>query len=107
MISTDHSGALVPDLLGGALPRFPDRLAVDAAEGRLTFAEVNARAARLAGLLAARGIGAGRRVALLAMNDLEYLEIRVGVQRAGAILVPLNYRLRSRAVILADAESTC
>jgi acyl-CoA synthetase (AMP-forming)/AMP-acid ligase II len=106
MISTDHSGALVPDLLGGALPRFPDKLAVDAAEGRLTFAEVSDRAARMAGLLAARGIGAGDRVALLAMNDLEYLEIRVGVQRAGAILVPLNYRLSQAELtaILADAD---
>lgn len=106
MISTDHSGALVPDLLGGALPRFPDKLAVDAAEGRLTFAEVSDRAARLAGLLTQRGIGPGRRVALLALNDLEYLEIRVGVQRAGAILVPLNYRLSDAELtgILADAD---
>jgi acyl-CoA synthetase (AMP-forming)/AMP-acid ligase II len=106
MISTDHSGALVPDLLNGALPRFPDKVAVDAAEGRLTFAEVSDRAARLAGLLAQRGVGPGRRVALLAMNDLEYLEIRVGVQRAGAVLVPLNYRLAEAelAAIVADAD---
>ena len=40
------------------------------------------------------------------MNDLEYLEIRVGVQRAGAILVPLNHRLSQAelAAILEDAD---
>ena len=32
-------------------------------------------------------------MAILAFNELEYLEIQVGVQRAHAILVPLNYRL--------------
>jgi long-chain acyl-CoA synthetase len=40
------------------------------------------------------------------MNDLEYLEIRIGVQRAGAILVPLNYRLSAAELeaMLADAD---
>ena len=83
----------VPDLLRNPAKRFPDRLAVIEGSRRLTFAEVDRRADQLAAALQARGIEHGDRVALLAMNELEYLEIQVAAQRLGAILVPLNYRL--------------
>ncbi len=83
----------VPDLLRNPAKRFPDRLAVIEGSRRLTFAEVDRRADQLAAALQARGIEPGDRVALLAMNELEYLEIQVAAQRLGAILVPLNYRL--------------
>ena len=83
----------VPDLLHNPAKRFPDRLAVIEGSRRLTFAEVDRRADQLAAALQARGIEHGDRVALLAMNELEYLEIQVAAQRLGAILVPLNYRL--------------
>jgi acyl-CoA synthetase (AMP-forming)/AMP-acid ligase II len=59
----------------------------------LTFSEVDERADRLAAGLLELGIRPGDRVALLAFNELEYLEIQVGVQRARAVMVPLNYRL--------------
>lgn len=84
---------LVPDLLAHGVRRYPDRACVVVDDRALTFAETSARAARLAGLLRSRGLGDGRRVALLALNELEHLEIRVGTQRAGTIFVPLNYRL--------------
>jgi long-chain acyl-CoA synthetase len=89
----DVSGSLVPDLIGCATLRFPDKVAVDVDGDTLTFAELSDRASRLAAVLLERGIGEGERVALLALNERETLEIRVGAQRAGAILVPLNYRL--------------
>ena len=83
----------VPDLLRNPAKRFPDRVAVIEGSRRLTFAEVDRRADQLAAAMQARGIEHGDRVALLAMNELEYLEIQVAAQRLGAILVPLNYRL--------------
>ena len=97
--------SVVPDLLNHAARRFPSRLCV-AVEGRTaTFAQASARAAALAGHLEARGL-AGRRVAVLAYNELELIEIRAGVPRAGAILVPLNYRLSAGelAATIEDAE---
>jgi acyl-CoA synthetase (AMP-forming)/AMP-acid ligase II len=102
----DLSGSMVPDLIGHATRRFPDKTAVDLDGVTLTFAEVSDRASRLAGALRARGVTEGRRVALLALNELEFLEIRVGAQRAGAILVPLNYRLAEAelAMMLEDCE---
>jgi acyl-CoA synthetase (AMP-forming)/AMP-acid ligase II len=102
----DHSGALVPDLIAAPALRFPDKPAVRYRDQTLVFSELSERASRLAGLLRGRGIADGDRVALLAMNDLEYPEIRIGVQRAGAILVPLNHRLTENelASILDDAD---
>ncbi|HEY4280186.1 MAG TPA: AMP-binding protein [Conexibacter sp.] len=96
----------VPDLLAHASRRYPDKRCVAVGGRELTFAAADARAARFAALLHARGVGDGRRVALLALNELEYLEIRVGAQRAGAILVPLNYRLSEPELkaLLEDCE---
>jgi acyl-CoA synthetase (AMP-forming)/AMP-acid ligase II len=100
------AGSMVPDLIGHATRRFPDKTAVDLDGVTLTFGEVSDRASRLAAFLHGRGITQGRRVALLAYNELEFLEIRVGAQRAGTILVPLNYRLAEAelAMMLEDCE---
>jgi long-chain acyl-CoA synthetase len=105
-IPCERAGALVPDLLTCSERRYPDQIAVDAAGHTLTFAELSTRASQLAAMLHATGVSGGRRVGLLAMNDPEYLEIRVGAQRAGAILVPLNYRLAPAelAAIVQDAD---
>jgi long-chain acyl-CoA synthetase len=102
----DLSGSMVPDLLGHATRRFPDKVAVDLDGRTLTFAEVSHRASLVHGALRARGVTDGRRVATLMLNELEWLEVRVGAQRAGAILVPLNYRLGEGelAAMLEDAE---
>jgi acyl-CoA synthetase (AMP-forming)/AMP-acid ligase II len=103
---TNPAGAMVPDLIGHATRRFPEKVAVDLDGRRLTFAQVSDRASRFAGMLSSRGITDGRRVATLMLNELEWLEVRVGTQRAGAIQVPLNYRLTEPelARMLEDSE---
>ena len=83
----------IPDLLVNAATRFPQRPAVLEGERRLTFGEVDDRAARLAQAFADHGLRFGDRVAILAENELEYLEIQVAAQRAGVVPVPLNFRL--------------
>lgn len=58
-----------------------------------TWAETLARVQRLAGALHGLGVGAGDRVAILALNGLDYMETMVAAARLGLILVPLNVRL--------------
>lgn len=87
----------------------PDAVALkDGDDGReLTYAEFHRRARAGAAALAARfGIARGDRVAVLAANELEYVTLFFAVQRLGAILVPVNYRLTSREVehVLADSR---
>ena len=97
-----------PDALGFWRRLAPTRVAlVDRARGaRVTYAELDAAAARAAGTLAALGIGPGARVAALAENRAELVELFFACGRLGAALVPLNWRLAPAELgaVLADAR---
>jgi len=61
---------------------------------RRTLAELGDRSRRLAGGLLELGLQAGDRVAVLAENSAEYVELLFACQRLNLILVPLNSYLR-------------
>ena len=94
---------------------YPDRIAVR--HGRLAYSyrEFEARCRRLAGALAARGIGHGDTVAVMAPNVPALLEAHYAVPALGAVLNAINVRLDAAAiafcvehgharVLIADAE---
>jgi len=58
----------------------------------ITWNVFNEKANRFANLLISRGIGKGKKVAILLMNCLEWLPIYFGVLKTGAIAVPMNFR---------------
>jgi long-chain acyl-CoA synthetase len=59
-----------------------------------TYSELAERAARLAGALRERyGVAPGERVAIVAKNCVEYLEVLYGIWHAGAAAVPANAKL--------------
>jgi fatty-acyl-CoA synthase len=72
----------------------PHRVALeDALSGRtLTYAELDERASRCAGALAALGVAHEDRVAVLCRNRIEFFEIMFACGKLGAILAPLNWR---------------
>jgi fatty-acyl-CoA synthase len=70
----------------------PDRDAVVCGERRLSFAEFDARATRLASVLAGAGVGPGDLVALMLVNGPEYLEAFFAAQKLGAVPTNVNYR---------------
>ena len=74
----------------------------------LSYQEWDRRASRLASGLLAGGLKPGDRVGLLAYNCLEWMEIYVGLARAGLVAVPLNFRLTGPeiAYILGHAEAS-
>lgn len=73
---------------------------------RITYGRLRQRVRRLAGALAAAGVRPGDRVALLSGNAIAFVEVYYAVLTAGAILVPVNYRLTvaEHAALLNDAE---
>jgi acyl-CoA synthetase (AMP-forming)/AMP-acid ligase II len=71
----------------------PGRTAVTDGSRSSSYAELAARARSLAGVLAARGVGRGDRVALLSENRLEILEVFLAAARLGAIVACQNWRL--------------
>ncbi len=58
----------------------------------LSYAAWDERASRLANALLGLGLVKGDRVALLAFNAVEWLEIYVALARAGLVAVPINFR---------------
>ncbi|MGW4245188.1 AMP-binding protein [Nocardia sp. NPDC004722] len=64
------------------------------------------RAGRLAAALAAAGIGRGDRIAVMARNDIEFLETSLAAATCGANPVPINTRWQAPEVahLLADAK---
>ncbi len=73
----------------------------------VSYSELFSEANRVARVLSEKyKIGKGDRVAVLAMNELEYVFVFFAVQRLGAILVPVNFRLTPREVnhIISDSK---
>ena len=61
---------------------------------RYTFADLHETGERLAAALAdTYGLSRGDRVAVLAENTVEHVLLFIAAQKAGFVLVPLNYRL--------------
>jgi carnitine-CoA ligase len=87
--------------------RHGDRLLVRAGDEERTVAEMREAAARRAGGLAATGIGAGDRVALISENRLEVLELWLGCAWLGALFVPINTALKGAQLghLLSDADA--
>jgi O-succinylbenzoic acid--CoA ligase len=71
----------------------PAHAAAVLGETTLTYRELDAAATVLARRLREQGVVPGDRVALLALNSLEFVVAVHAVARAGAILLPLNARL--------------
>ena len=61
----------------------------------MTWREFDIKANRFANLLFTRGVKKGDKIAILLMNCLEWLPIYFGILKAGAIVVPMNYRYSS------------
>src|SRR5947209_3698882 len=85
----------------------PNKVALICGERSLTYAELNARARRVANVLSKLGVKAGDRVAVMSHNSIELLEVVGGLSKLSAIAVLLNYRLREHEVayILNDCQA--
>ncbi|MDP1909242.1 MAG: AMP-binding protein, partial [Hyphomicrobium sp.] len=77
---------------------YPERTAVIHGSRRYTWRETYVRSRRLASALAARGIGIGDTVAVMASNTPEMVECHFGVPMLGAVLNTLNTRLDADAI---------
>ena len=65
---------------------------------RVTYGALWERSARLAGMLMARGIAKGDVVAVLMKNSPAFIEIALAASHAGAVLLPINFRLAAEEV---------
>src|SRR5437016_6128067 len=77
---------------------YPNRASVIHGERRYSWRQSLERCRRLASALAARGVGRGDTVALMAPNVPEAFEAHFGVPMAGAVLNALNIRLDAETI---------
>ncbi|MFF4156093.1 amino acid adenylation domain-containing protein [Streptomyces sp. NPDC001678] len=80
----------LPELFEAQAARTPDAVATVFAGTALTFAELNARANRLARVLIARGAGPERLVGLSLRHSPEMMAAVLAIQKTGAAYVPID-----------------
>jgi len=71
----------------------PEKIGTRDSRRAMTFNEWNARACKLANALLDLGLTKGDRVALLAYNRVEWMELYIALAKAGLVAVPINFRL--------------
>ncbi|OGA62196.1 MAG: acyl-CoA synthetase [Betaproteobacteria bacterium RIFCSPLOWO2_12_FULL_67_28] len=76
----------------------PQRDALVYGGERVTYGALWERSTRLAGMLAARGTVKGDVVAVLMKNSAAFIEIALAASHAGAVLLPINFRLAAEEV---------
>ncbi len=86
---------------------FPNKLGARDLARSMTFRQWNERSCRLANALLGMGLAKGDRVAILAYNCVEWMEIYVALAKAGLVAVPINFRLVGPEIryIVDDAEA--
>lgn len=72
----------------------------------ITYGQLNQEVNRLAHGLLAMGIEPGDRVAILALNCLEYPMIVYAIVKCGAVVVPINFRYRTDELNYVMSNST-
>jgi fatty-acyl-CoA synthase/long-chain acyl-CoA synthetase len=101
-------GMTMADQLARWARKTPETVALRFDGTGRSYAELDERVTRLARALADRGVSAGDRVAVLALNGTEVWEAYLAGVRLGAVVVPVNFRLVADEVgyVLADSGTT-
>jgi acyl-CoA synthetase (AMP-forming)/AMP-acid ligase II len=105
-------GSMLADVSFGTIweavaDALPDSVAISEPDRDYTYAEFEDRAARLATVLAAAGVGPGDKVACYLYNGAPYLETVFAAFKLGAVPVNANYRYTGSELtaLLADADA--
>ena len=92
----DLEWGTTPRLVRAAAERFGDAAAIEDGGRTLSFTELAAEVERAAAAFIASGIEPGDSVAIWAPNIWEWVVAALGLQSAGAALVPLNTRYKGK-----------
>lgn len=82
----------IADLFEHAVDAVPERTALIVGDRRLTYAELEAEANRLAHHLAAQGIGVGDHVGVYSKNSVEHVVALLATFKLRAISININFR---------------
>jgi amino acid adenylation domain-containing protein len=86
---------LLQNFLENSARRHPDKVALICKDARLTYAEINRRADRVASLLRSHGIKRGDRVAIFLDNSVESVVSLFGILKADGVFLMLSPQLKA------------
>src|SRR5258707_349543 len=75
-----------------------DSVSIRVGSADTTYGELDRESARVAGMLAERGIQPGDPIGLMLPNVAEFASVYYGILRAGGVVVPMNPLLKAREV---------
>lgn len=93
-MTVNYAELTIPQLVINAAAAYGEHSAIEDGDLRLTYADLEAARVAAAKAFIAAGIQAGDRVAVWAPNIAEWITASVGLQSVGAILVPVNTRMK-------------
>ncbi|ANJ74960.1 FadD3 family acyl-CoA ligase [Ralstonia insidiosa] len=95
----------IPELLCRAAKQYDQRVAIQEDGLRLTYAALNVQRVEVAKALLGLGVEPGDRVAVWAPNLSEWILTTLATQSIGAVLVPINTRMKGLEVAATLADS--
>lgn len=104
-MSNLESALTIPELLAAAATRYGDAMAIEDDHVRISYHQLDQLRRQAARALLALEIEAGERVAIWAPNIQEWIVAAVALQSVGAVLVPLNTRMKGAEAAFILRES--
>ncbi len=92
MLEPPAMGFNIADLFERAVDAVPERLALVCGDRRLTYAEFEEEANRLANHLIAEGFGHGDHIGIYGQNSAEWLVAMVAIFKIRAVPININFR---------------
>ena len=92
--TTNWQQLTIPQLVQNAAEKFGTRSAIEDGDLRFTYAQLEQQRIKAAKAFIAAGIQHGDRIAVWAPNIAEWIIASIGLQSVGAILVPINTRMK-------------
>lgn len=99
--------ATLPSLIESVAKRFPEHIAVKSGEADISYKDLIQRANQVANTLIKAGIRNGDRVGIWLPRSIESIIAMIGVQKAGAVYIPLDsvYPQERIQFILSDSDA--
>jgi acyl-CoA synthetase (AMP-forming)/AMP-acid ligase II len=105
MPQASYQARTLPQVVAAAAERYADKVAITDGDTELSYAQLDAARVAAARAFLAAGLGKGERIAIWAPNMVEWILAAIGAQSIGAVLVPLNTRLKgSEAAYILQAS---
>lgn len=93
-MTINYAELTIPQLVIDAAARHGDHLAIEDGDLRLSYKELEAVRVQAAKAFIKAGVVAGDRIGVWAPNMAEWVVASVGLQSVGAVLVPINTRMK-------------